>query len=1011
MLAALAAPMAVYAQATQPFNLPAQALSASLRELGSQARVNVIFDPAAIGAREAPALKGSYELKQALARLLAGTGFAAEFTDSTTVVIKPSTGPVSSPSGRPEGNRAQRAVAPPAPSTLDKITVLGSLIPRSQIETASSLIVITAQDIKNRGFSSVADALQKMTISTGSANGTSSSVGDAWSVKTVSLFGLDPTYTKFMIDGRPMPLVSQTLATQFSGTHQLYTNLSSIPIDLVERIEILPGGHSSLYGSDAIAGVINVVLKKNVRFGTIDARYGWYSDGGGQERMLSATDSFAIGKLNLMVGAQVNDQKPIWNFQRRITAQNFAGGINPQELSPNASASGFSGLTYFPAQPSDCSKLAHLWGGTVRYEETPYGADCGSPAGYAYSTMINKDQAASLNVHAGYDISEKTQLYGDFLDSYEKQSVGFAGNYGVLIYDPNLQDNVLITRNFAPEEIATGLDRLLSENNYSNTLTGTVGVKTSFGADWNLDVGFTRGYERRNDRQIAMLANGLPGSYGNYLLGPQLGVDVGGNPMYSPNYSLLGEPLTPAQYASFLGAGSITSTNRNDQLRAQLTQTSLFALPGGDAGLALVAEEGYETWKYLPSLPLTSGQLVGVSFAPSAGHRSRYATAAELDLPLFKMLSVDLSARYDSYNAQGVHFSHPTYGIGIEFRPVDRLLLRGRYATSFKAPSLIDEFEGGSTQQSFATDYVNCARLGFTGADTGNCPSQYSFETITLERAGNPDLQPMTARSFSYGAVWSPTDSLSMNVDYQHISIRNEVLLESAPYVLLNELYCADGTLNPSSPTCRAAASQITRAPATPGSPLLGRVLGVLTNKVNIAHELNNSISAGFQYRFALDHIGQFELSSSWTRMLAHRKRQFPGDQPIDLLHNPGFSTEFQTKGNVALTWSRDKWGATLFGTYFGPTPNYAAQLNNGYDAPYAGKVPAWRIYNASVDYSPTQAWQLSLRINNIRNSMPPIDITSPGYTNTPFNSANYNALGRELFVEVRYQFGHDGGH
>lgn len=1001
----------MFAQTTYSFNLPAQALADSLRELGSQARVNVIFDPAAVKGHSAPALKGSYLLTQALSKVLDGSGFTAEFTGATTIVIKPLPGVVPTPSSPPEHNGGRHATAPPAPATLDKITVLGSLIPRSKIETASSLIVITAQDIKNRGFSSVADALQNLTISTGSANGTSASVGDAWSVKTVSLFGLDPTYTKFMIDGRPMPLVSQTLATQFSNTHQLYTNLSSIPIDLVERIEILPGGHSSLYGSDAIAGVINIVLKKNVRFGTVNARYGWYSDGGGRERMLSATDSFAIGKLSLMVGAQVNDQQPIWNFQRRITSQNFAGGINPQELAPVASAHGFSGLTYFPTQASDCSKLAHLWRGSVLYEETSYGADCGSASANAYSTMMNKNQAASVNVHAEYAISGKTQLYGDFLDSYEKQSVGFAGNYGDLIYDPSLQDDVLITRNFAPEEIATSLDRLLTENKYSNTFTGTVGVKVDFGSDWNLDVGFTRGYERSDDRQIAMLADGVAGSYGNYLLGPQLGVDAGGNPIHSPNYGLLGEPVTPAQYAGYLGAGSITSSDRNDLLRAQLTQASLFALPGGDAGLALVVEEGYETWKYLPSPALTSGKLQGVSFTPSNGHRSRYATAVELDLPLFKMLTADLSARYDSYDAEGAHFSHPTYGLGLEFRPIDQLLLRGRYATSFKAPSLIDQFEGGRAQRSYATDYVNCARLGFTGANAGGCPSEYSFETINLVQASNPDLQPMTAKSFSYGAVWSPTASLSMNVDYQHISIRNEVLLQSAHLILQNELYCADGTLDPSSPTCRATAAQITRASAPPGSPLLGRVLGIVAEKVNVANELNNSITAGFQYHFALQHIGQFELSSSWTRVLTHRQQQFPGDPPIDYLHNPGFSAEFQTKGNVALSWHRGKWGATVFGTYFGPTPNYAAQLNNGYDVPFAGRVPAWRIYNASVDYSPTRAWRVSMHINNIKNSMPPIDVTSPGYLNTPFNSANYNAFGRELLLEARYQFGHDGGH
>ncbi|MES2403433.1 MAG: TonB-dependent receptor [Pseudomonadota bacterium] len=1008
LMAALAAPVAVYAQVTYPFNLPAQALSKSLRQVGSQARINVIFDPAAIGARQAPSLKGSYEPKQALSRLLAGTGFTAEFTDATTVVIKPRTGPTPNTPDRPQERRPLRAAAPPVPATLDKITVLGSLIPRSKIETASPLIVITAGDIKNRGFSSVADALQNLTVNTGSINNTAINTGDIWAAKTVSLFGLDPSYTKFLIDGRPMPLFSQVAQT--TTVDQLYTNLSGIPIDLVERIEILPGGQSSLYGSDAIAGVVNIVLKKHVNVATVDARYGWYSDGGGRERMLSFTNSFDIGKLNLMVGAQVSDQKPMWAFQRSITAQNFAGGINPQQPNQNVYAQGlFYGLTYFPSQPSDCSKLAGLFGGSERYSANSFGAACGSTTSNGYQTLINKDQSASFSVHADYAINDRVQLYADFLDNYEQQSHRVDNLFFAYIFDPNLFDEVFIEKEFAPEEISSNLDDLLSQKSYENTYQGTFGGKVDFGRGWNLDVAFTRSLESDDDRQIGLLANDVPGSYGSVLLGPYLG-DFFGVPMYSPNYSLLANPVTPAQYASYLGAASINSSNRNDQLRAQLTQTSLFTLPGGNAGLAIVAEEGYETWKYLPSPLLTAGTLQGIAWNPSDGHRSRYATAAELNLPLFKMLTVDLSARYDSYDAEGAHFSHPTYALGLEFRPIQTLLLRGKYSTSFKAPSLIDQFEGGSTGPGYVTDWGNCYVLtGNTLLNISNCPPQLQYPATVVQES-NPALNPMTSKNFSYGFVWAPDAHLSMSLDYQHISIRNEVLKENPDSLGQEELYCLTGTLSQDSPTCQAVDAQIIRGPATSDFPL-GPITEVVTKKINIAHEVNNALNASFAYRTDPHAWGYLDFNLGWTRVKAHRQQQFPGDPVIDFLNNPGFSTEFQTKANASLTWTRKKWSATLYGTYFGPTPNYIAQMNDGYTAPYAGKVAAWRIYNASINYSPTFAWQLSLRVNNIKNSMPPLDVTYPGSTNQPFNVGNYNPYGRELFVEARYRFGRGDNH
>lgn len=1006
---ALCAQPAAASESVRQYEISAGSLSDALSAWGAQSDKQLVFAPSLVAGKRTSGIAGHFSAEQALTKLLAGTGLAWDRVNGQTYALKQAPRQQPAAIDRTQASRPEvRAQPQTQPTTLAPVTVLGSLIPRAQIETASPLIVITAEDIKNRGFSSVADALQNATVNTGAINNTAINAGDIWAAKTLSLFGLDPSYTKFLIDGRPMPVFSQV--AQSTTVDQLYTNLSGIPIDLVDRIEILPGGQSSLYGSDAIAGVVNIVLKKHVRIGTLDARYGWYSDGGGRERMLSFTNSFSIGKLNLMVGAQVSDQQPMWAFQRSITAQNFAGGINPQQPNQNVYAQGlFYGLTYFPSQPSDCNALSGLFGGSERYGTSPYGNYCGSTTSNGYQTLINKDQSANLSVHADYAVNDHVQLYADLLDNYEQQAHRVDNLFFAYIFDPNLYDEVFIEKEFAPEEISSNLDDLLSQKNYENTYTATFGGKADFGRGWNLDVAFTRSLESSDDRQTGLLADNIPGSYGSTLLGPYLG-DFYGVPMYSPNYSLLANPVTPAQYASYTGAASIDSSNRTDQLRAQLTQTSLFMLPGGDAGLAVVAEEGYETWKYLPSSLLQSGQLQGISWNPSDGHRDRYAAAAELNLPLFKMLTADLSARYDSYDAEGAHFSHPTYALGLEFRPVQSLLLRGKYSTAFKAPSLIDQFEGGSTGLGYVTDWGNCYALtGNTGLNIANCPPQLSYPA-TVVQTSNPALNPMTSKNFSYGIVWSPSAHLSMSVDYQHIAIRNEVLKENPDSLGQEQLYCLTGTLDPQSPTCQAVNAQIIRGPATPDLPL-GPITEVITSKVNIASELNNAINAGLEYRTDPHAWGWLDFNLAWTRVEAHRQQQFPGDPVIDFLNNPGFSTEFQTKANAALTWSRGKWSATLFGTYFGPTPNYVATINDGYDVPYAGKVAAWRIYNASVTWSPTNVWQLSLRVNNLKNSMPPIDITARGDSNQPFNAGNYNPYGRELFVEAQYKFGDCGCH
>jgi outer membrane receptor protein involved in Fe transport len=142
-------------------------------------------------------------------------------------------------------------------STLKAVTVTGSLIPQTQVETATPTTTITAADLKAKGFATVADALQSASFATGGVQGAQSSNSFSPGAQTLSMFGLPVGFVKYLIDGRPMG--------NFPGLYNgsdTFNNLSGIPTEMVDHIDILPGGQSSLYGSDAIAGVVNIVLKK-----------------------------------------------------------------------------------------------------------------------------------------------------------------------------------------------------------------------------------------------------------------------------------------------------------------------------------------------------------------------------------------------------------------------------------------------------------------------------------------------------------------------------------------------------------------------------------------------------------------------------------------------------------------------------------------------------------------------------------------------------------------------------
>src|SRR5690606_30758159 len=191
------------------------------------------------------------------------------------------------------------------PKNLDTVTVTGSLIPQSQIETFTPVTTVSAEDIQMRGFQSVADVLQQSSFSTGGIQGGQTSASFTQGAEAAGMFSLDPGYTKYLINGRPM----SNYPALYNGT-DTFNNISGIPVALVERIEILPGGQSSLYGSDAIAGVVNVILKKNVDKGEFSIRGGAFSEGGGNSLRLTFADNFSAmdGRLNSLLGIQVDDR-------------------------------------------------------------------------------------------------------------------------------------------------------------------------------------------------------------------------------------------------------------------------------------------------------------------------------------------------------------------------------------------------------------------------------------------------------------------------------------------------------------------------------------------------------------------------------------------------------------------------------------------------------------------------------------------------------------------------------
>jgi outer membrane receptor for ferrienterochelin and colicin len=205
---------------------------------------------------------------------VAGTAFAQDNTAPQQAQDQSATAPSTSSDAQQDEQKAKK---------LQTITVTGSLIPQSQIETANPVLTISSQDMIKKGYSNVYEALRAQPLSTGAVQDSQFSQGFTPGAQTISLLALSPDFTLFLIDGRPMadyPLL-------YNGSAN-FTDLSNIPMSMVDHIDILPGNQSSIYGSSAIAGVVNIILKKRMEGYNLNYRAGGYSQGGGQNQRLAS---------------------------------------------------------------------------------------------------------------------------------------------------------------------------------------------------------------------------------------------------------------------------------------------------------------------------------------------------------------------------------------------------------------------------------------------------------------------------------------------------------------------------------------------------------------------------------------------------------------------------------------------------------------------------------------------------------------------------------------------------
>ena len=910
------------------------------------------------------------------------------------------------------------AQAPPADDAtdLDTIVVTGSRIPRTQLETASPVLTITAEEIQKQGFRNVSDVLRAQPLSTGSVADNQFAGSFTATATTISLLGLSPSFTLVLLDGRPLadyPLL-------YNGQSN-FTDLTSIPVAMVDRIDILPGNQSSIYGSAAIAGVVNIILKKHIDGVQLDARIGGYSDGGGDNARVQLTGGNQWGGLDLIWGLQYSKQDPIY-LRDRHYSDTTDDNPNPDLRYGTRTAiilNGFTGLYDDPG--NHCDDLASLYGGTTFKDFRPGRGDfCGSRAQPGYVTLLNEEKGVSGYLSGTLHLNDNVDLYATVLVGKNKAVNDTGAHFWVPDYNGNTQNYIwnatertleTYQRIFAPEE--QGHDGGFYDAD-SNSYSAAFGIKGTFGdSNWDYDAYYNRsGYKVTSD-QLWPLVDEMENFFRDQFLGPQLGTYYG-YPMYAPDKDAFYQPITPEQFRAFSDTIHNVSRTWTQNFNMQVVNPRLFELPAGPVGMAGVLQVGNQFWDN-PVDPRVSGtEFFGINATSGRGKRANQAIGAEFTVPLLKSLTADLSVRYDAYQNKGAGSdSKPTYKLGLEFRPVDTLLIRGNYATAFRAPDMGYIFSGGNGFFSSETDFYKCE------VDPANC-TQYTGLSVEGNQVGNPDLKSINARSWGFGVVWSPSSDFDLRADYYDVRIKDEVVPQSTTQTLFDENECRQGRLDITSARCVDALARVIRTAVNPGNPLLSEnVDEIIVRPINIAEENVSGITAGGNYRFETG-FGKFSLGLDYNVTLKHETRTFP-DQPVYDVFSSGqaLTAEFKSILTGDIGWERGRWGANLHGIRYGSLPNYAKQFTGDPAAPYVtsngvgpGTVSPWILYNLSVDFDVTDNSTISVIVNNLRNSRPPRDDSydgSAGFAPPFYNIFAYNGYGRSWWLEYKVNFSGGG--
>jgi iron complex outermembrane receptor protein len=870
---------------------------------------------------------------------------------------------------------------------LQEIVVTGSMIKRINAETSEAVSIVKIDALKDLGVTTVEQALALVTSNNATITTGSNVATFNGGASVPSLRGLGATKTLVLLDG-------QRLANNVALGSGV--DLNTIPFAAIDHIEVLREGASSLYGSDAIAGVINFITRKDYTGGEVNVNYSHPEHSGGSSDDVDL--SYGIGNLasdgyNFMITANYSQQKELTATQRPFSSTGYNPALGLANLNgPYAPSPG----SYQDGNPA-ANGGPGLWQvGYPKCAGNPLLAATNGSCQYLYSAVVDlipKSSSESALVAftkalPGNNTLSVQYFYSRFdLDLWTgPQSYNFSVSPASPYYPTAANSTCVGGCSTATPvlggPITAGWTDPANNRYFGNINTEQRGLVTFAGANGGWD--YLTSFDWSANKGVQQVRGGEA----NYaIIAP-------GN-----NLSNLINPFGPQSAA---GQALINSAYTNGNL--EVGTLSLYSLNGHashplgdlfDAGRPAQFAVGFDVRdEQISDIPtqLATTLYTATYFPPTLVTGSRVAEAGffELNVPVTSKAEFTVSDRQDRYSDFGTTNNAK---VSFAYQPFSILKIRGAASTGFRAPSLVEEYEPNIFGAVFGNMVgPGCASGNYTTVFTkNNCISQGLSIT-----GGNPNLNPETSQNFDLGFVVEPIANLGITVDYYRINLRERIASVPASAIYANptafaNLYVLNnaGTLTP------APAANI-QCP-TPQAATCGYI--IQTNN-NTGAATTDGFDLSANYLFDSD-FGKFRVGLEGSFVTDFKLQQYQGGPELNLVgqFNGGQQPVIRYQHLLTLDWTYQNFGAGLSDHFTEHYHDYAPDA--------AGNILTvgnYSIWNGYVTFKPIPALKLLAGINNLLDTNPPFSNQEQNWQ-AGFNPIFSNPLGRTFYGRITYNF------